>query len=47
VKAYDQIIDFTFQKKSIGLILGKKPIDRLYFNSTETVENIFYSGFII
>ena len=47
VKAYDQYRDFTYQKKTIGLILGKKPIDSVYFNSTETPEYIFYSGFKI
>ena len=46
-KAYDKYLDFSFQKKTIGLILGKEPIDSLYFNSTGTCEHIFYSGFRI
>lgn len=33
--------------KTIGLILVKKSIDRLYSNSTVTVEYIFYSEFTI
>jgi predicted nuclease of restriction endonuclease-like (RecB) superfamily len=46
-KAFDRNLDLRFQKKTIGLILGKEPIDGLYFNSTETPENVFYSGFVI
>jgi len=47
VKAYNQYRDFTYQKETIGLILGKDPIDSVYFNSTETPECIFYAGFTI
>lgn len=47
VKAYNQGLNLSFQKKTIGLILCKEPIDRVYFDSTGTVESIFYSGFQI
>jgi len=30
VQAYDNVIDNSFQKKTIGLILGKEPIDIMY-----------------
>lgn len=47
VKAYDLSIDFTFQKKTIGIILGKAPIDSEYFNSSGALEYIFYCEFKI
>jgi predicted nuclease of restriction endonuclease-like (RecB) superfamily len=47
ITAQDQAINNTFQKKTIGLILGKEPIDSVYFNSTDTPENMFYSGFTL
>ena len=46
-EAYDSRLDLMFQKKTIGLLLGKAPIDSLFFNSTKTPENIFYSEFRI
>ena len=47
VTAFDRRLDLKYQKKTIGLILGKQPIDSVYFNSTDVQENIFYSGFRI
>jgi hypothetical protein len=47
VKGYDKKIDLRFQKKTIGLVLGKKPLDKEYFFATQTIENIFYVGFDI
>ena len=47
VEACDKQIDLTFQKKTIGLILGKEPINDIYFNSTSTPSGIFYCGFSI
>jgi predicted nuclease of restriction endonuclease-like (RecB) superfamily len=46
-RAYDEILDLTFQKRTIGIVLGKEPIGSEYFNSAANTENIFYAGFII
>ena len=45
--ACDKQLDLRFQKKTIGLILGKEPINELYFNCTSTRDNIFYCAFTI
>lgn len=47
VVSYNKGLSLGFQKKTIGLILGKEPTDSLYFSSTEIPENVFYSSFII
>jgi predicted nuclease of restriction endonuclease-like (RecB) superfamily len=47
VEARDKRLDLRFQKKTIGLILGKEPINELYFNSTGVRDNIFYCAFTI
>ena len=46
-QGYDAKLDYAFQKATIGLILGKEPIDREYFYSTATTENVFYCSFTI
>ena len=48
VEAYNQqVVDFSYQKPTIGLILGKSPIDKKFFSHTETPSCIFYSSFTI
>ena len=47
VEACNNQLDWTFQKQTIGLILGKEPINDEYFNSTSTRDNIFYCAFTI
>lgn len=47
VEACNNQLDWRFQKQTIGLILGKEPINDEYFNSTSTRDNIFYCAFTI
>jgi hypothetical protein len=47
VKSKDACLDLQFQCKTIGLILGKKPINATYFGSLGENSNIFYSSFTV
>ena len=45
MRAYNFLIDFSFQKSMIGLILFKEPLDKLYFNNPSIQENMFFLVF--
>ena len=46
MRAIDLTLNQSFQKKTIGLVLGKHPVNVAYANYLEQYENLYYSQFI-
>jgi predicted nuclease of restriction endonuclease-like (RecB) superfamily len=47
VAAFDRLLNLEHQRRTIGLILGKEPIDSVYFHATETPDLLYYAGFTV